>query len=72
MYAHWRVLIVNGSDDKAIPIEDAYEFAKIIPNHTLQIIEGADHNYTTHQEHVVAAVLPFIKECVQHGEGASK
>ncbi|CAA2992169.1 Hypothetical predicted protein [Olea europaea subsp. europaea] len=68
-----RVLIVHGSVDEVIPVEDASEFAKIIPNNRLQIIEGADHVYTSHQEELVSIVLPFIKEqCLQQGKNASE
>ncbi|XP_011093741.1 uncharacterized protein LOC105173627 isoform X2 [Sesamum indicum] len=60
-----RVLTVHGSADKTISVQDALEFAKIIPNHQLQIIEGADHKYSSHQDELVSAVLHFIKECLQ-------
>ncbi|KAL6507194.1 hypothetical protein OROHE_022093 [Orobanche hederae] len=63
-----RVLIVHGSADEVIPIEDGLEFAKIVPDNRLQIIQGADHCYSSHQGELVAAVLPFIKECVQESE----
>lgn len=56
-----RVLTVHGSADEVIPVEDALEFAKIIPNHKLHIIEGANHNYTSHQTELASAVLAFIK-----------
>ncbi|XP_071911116.1 putative uncharacterized protein YDL057W isoform X1 [Coffea arabica] len=57
-----RVLTVHGSADEIIPVEDALDFAKIIPNHKLHIIEGADHSYTSHQAELTSVVLPFIKE----------
>ncbi|KAL3625358.1 hypothetical protein CASFOL_030812 [Castilleja foliolosa] len=63
-----RVFIVHGSADEVIPVEDGHEFAKIIPNNRLQIVEGANHCYTSHQDELVATVLPFIKECVQQCE----
>ncbi|GAV78494.1 Abhydrolase_5 domain-containing protein [Cephalotus follicularis] len=56
-----RVLTVHGSADKVIPVEDALEFAKIIPNHQLHIVEGADHGYTSHQAELASVVLSFIK-----------
>ncbi|KFK27517.1 hypothetical protein AALP_AA8G393500 [Arabis alpina] len=56
-----RVLTVHGSDDEVIPVEDAKEFAKIIPNHKLEIVEGADHCYTKHQNQLVSTVMEFIK-----------
>eukprot|EP00257_Ricinus_communis_P014149 XP_015571753.1 uncharacterized protein LOC8272558 [Ricinus communis] len=60
-----RVFTVHGSADEIIPVEDALEFDKIIPNHKLQIIEGANHSYTSHQAELTSAVLNFIKEILQ-------
>ncbi|KAI3508227.1 hypothetical protein L1887_23233 [Cichorium endivia] len=37
------LLTVHGSDDSIVGVEEALEFAKIIPNHKLHVIEGADH-----------------------------
>lgn len=65
-----RVLTVHGSDDEVIPVEDAQEFAKIIPNHQLHIIDGANHGYSSHQEKLTSAVLPFIKEIVEDEDGS--
>ncbi|XP_056842530.1 uncharacterized protein LOC108857690 isoform X3 [Raphanus sativus] len=59
-----RVLTVHGSDDEVIPVEDAKEFAKIIPNHKLEIVEGADHCYTKHQSQLVAIVTEFVKTVI--------
>ncbi|CAN7022040.1 unnamed protein product [Brassica rapa subsp. trilocularis] len=56
-----RVLTVHGSEDEIIPVEDAREFANIIPNHKLEIVEGADHCYTKHQSQLVSTVIEFIK-----------
>ncbi|EAY74661.1 hypothetical protein OsI_02556 [Oryza sativa Indica Group] len=55
-----RFFTVHGSADETIPVEDAYEFAKHIPNHKLQVIEGANHNYTAHREELADAVVDFI------------
>ncbi|KAF9599667.1 hypothetical protein IFM89_001613 [Coptis chinensis] len=60
-----RVLTVHGSMDEVIPVEDAFEFAKIIPNHKLHIIEGSDHNYSGHQAELAEVVLNFIKASIQ-------
>ncbi|GAA0151598.1 hypothetical protein LIER_37315 [Lithospermum erythrorhizon] len=57
-----RVLTVHGSADEVIATEDAIEFSKIIQNHKLQIIEGADHRYSAHKSELAAAIVPFIKE----------
>ncbi|XP_074269394.1 putative uncharacterized protein YDL057W [Silene latifolia] len=60
-----RVLTVHGSADEIIPVEDANEFAKVIPNHKLHIIEGANHSYTEHQDQLVPVVVDFIKACLE-------
>ncbi|KAJ9538555.1 hypothetical protein OSB04_031288 [Centaurea solstitialis] len=57
-----RVLTVHGSADDIIPVEDAADFDKIIKNHKLQIIDGADHLYKKHRAELVSAILPFIKD----------
>ena len=47
--------------DRIVPVEDASEFNKLIPNHKLCIVEGADHEYTSHQDELASIVLDFIK-----------
>ncbi|CAL5340668.1 unnamed protein product [Camellia sinensis] len=59
-----RVLTIHGSADEIVPVEDASEFAKIIPNHKLHIIEEANHVYTKHPAELISVVLPFIKGCL--------
>lgn len=44
-----------------MPAKDALEFARFIRNHKLHIIEGADHEYTAHQDELATLVLDFIK-----------
>ncbi|GMI81388.1 hypothetical protein like AT5G11910 [Hibiscus trionum] len=56
-----RVLTIHGSMDKIVPAKDAMEFAGFIRNHKLHIIEGADHEYTWHQDELATVVLDFIK-----------
>lgn len=59
-----RVLTIHGDADEVIPVEDAMEFHKIIPNHKLQIVGGANHGYTSHQAELATIVLNFIKAAV--------
>ncbi|RYR56228.1 hypothetical protein Ahy_A05g021984 [Arachis hypogaea] len=61
---------VHGSSDTVIPVQDALEFAKIIPNHKLHIIEGANHLYTNHQDELTSVVVNFIKENLHQDSGA--
>ncbi|GJM94094.1 hypothetical protein PR202_ga10710 [Eleusine coracana subsp. coracana] len=51
---------IHGSADEVIPVEDAYEFAKLIPNHKLRVIEGANHCYTAHRKEVSDTVVDCI------------
>ncbi|KAB2079855.1 hypothetical protein ES319_A05G031300v1 [Gossypium barbadense] len=60
-----RVLTVHGSADEIIPVGDALEFAKIIPNHKLHIVEGANHNYTSYQTELASVVLNYLKETLR-------
>ncbi|XP_028777303.1 uncharacterized protein LOC114733993 isoform X1 [Neltuma alba] len=56
-----RVLTVHGSKDPIVPAEDALDFANFISNHELRIIEGADHEYSCHQDELIHIVLEFIQ-----------
>lgn len=60
-----RVLTIHGTADQVIPVEDAFEFDKIIPNHKLQIVEGADHSYIEHQTELASIVVSFVKTALQ-------
>ncbi|CAL5184620.1 unnamed protein product [Lathyrus oleraceus] len=64
-----RVLTIHGSSDEIIPVQDAHEFNKSIPNHKLHIIEGADHSYNNHQDELSSVVISFIKEIVELDKG---
>ena len=56
-----RVLPVNGSDDSVVRADEALDFEKVIPNHKLHIIEGADHRFSEHRDDLASIVLSFIK-----------
>lgn len=68
----YRVLTVHGSMDKIVPVEDAMEFAKFIPNHKLHIIEGADHEYTSNQDELASIVVDFVKTRFCQGRDMSE
>ncbi|CAK8564035.1 unnamed protein product [Lathyrus sativus] len=57
-----RFLTVHGDADAIIPVGDAFEFANILPNHKLHIVEGADHVYTDHLAEIASVVVDFMKE----------
>ncbi|ESQ41162.1 hypothetical protein EUTSA_v10014553mg [Eutrema salsugineum] len=56
-----RVLTVHGSNDRIVPVAEAAEFAKYIKNHKLCLIEGADHEFTSHQHQLASIVFSFFK-----------
>ncbi|KAM1479176.1 hypothetical protein ACFX2I_026503 [Malus domestica] len=66
-----RVVTIHGTADEVIPVEDALEFAKIIPNHKLHLIEGANHSYTSHQAELASLVVDFIKAAPQQDKATS-
>ncbi|PIA42961.1 hypothetical protein AQUCO_02000425v1 [Aquilegia coerulea] len=57
-----RVLTIHGSDDAIVSTEDAIEFDKMISNHKLHLIEGANHDFTSHQAELASLVVDFILE----------
>ncbi|CAO2816682.1 unnamed protein product [Amaranthus hypochondriacus] len=60
IHENCRVLSIHGSMDQIVAVKDALEFHKVIGNHTLHIIEGADHEFTSHQNELVKVVLDFL------------
>ncbi|KAG2334261.1 hypothetical protein Bca52824_005441 [Brassica carinata] len=62
IHENCRVLTVHGSDDRIVSVTEAYEFAKYIKNHKLCLIEGADHEFTSHQHQLASTVLSFFKK----------
>lgn len=62
IHENCRVLTVHGSDDRIVSVTEASEFAKYIKNHKLCLIEGADHEFTSHQHQLASTVLSFFKK----------
>ncbi|KAJ4908506.1 alpha/beta-Hydrolases superfamily protein [Raphanus sativus] len=62
IHENCRVLTVHGSDDRIVHVTEAYEFARYIKNHKLCLIEGADHEFTSHQHQLASTVLSFFKK----------
>ncbi|ESW33014.1 hypothetical protein PHAVU_001G036300 [Phaseolus vulgaris] len=67
-----RVLTIHGSMDETVPAEDALEFDKFISNHELCILEGADHECSSHQDKLSSIVLEFIKTHADKYKDTSK
>jgi pimeloyl-ACP methyl ester carboxylesterase len=55
-------LIINATEDKAIPLEDGKLFAKLIENSTLEILESNEH-FVHHdrQDEVNASIIGFLQ-----------
>jgi pimeloyl-ACP methyl ester carboxylesterase len=55
-------LVIHGSEDLAIPVENARRLAERIPGAELVLLEGAGHLYHSEQANAAdAAVLAFIR-----------
>ncbi|KAL1202181.1 hypothetical protein V5N11_018137 [Cardamine amara subsp. amara] len=61
IHENCRVLTVHGSNDRIVHVTEASEFAKYIKNHKLCLIEGADHEFTSHQHQLASIVFSFVK-----------
>ncbi len=56
-------IIIQGDHDRSIPMAQSRDLCGMIPSCTLEVVKGADHNYTekgTHEERVRLA-LGFIR-----------
>ncbi|KAI8984742.1 protein-tyrosine phosphatase-like protein [Mycotypha africana] len=56
------VLSCHGLSDTTVPPYNAAMFANRIPNHTLSLIEGADHNFRGKFEELTVVVLDFFQK----------
>lgn len=59
-------LIVHGSQDRVVPIDQSRKTASLIPNCRLEVLEGADHKYSKpeHFERMLKLVSEFVAETV--------
>lgn len=62
IHENCRVLTVHGSNDMIVHVTEASEFAKYIKNNKLCLIEGADHEFTSHQHQLASTVLSFFNK----------
>lgn len=58
---NFRVLTVHGSEDKIVNVEEGKEFDKFVLNHSLHIVEDANHGYTQHRDILAELVIDFIQ-----------
>lgn len=57
-----QVLTIHGSKDATIPESSAHEYAKLISNHTLHVVQGGDHCYNDpgHRKEMIDTAVHFI------------
>lgn len=55
-----RVLTIHGDGDTVIPVQDASEYDKCVPNHALVVLKDALHNFRQRELEVAAAVERFM------------
>ncbi len=64
-----KVLILHGSRDQAIPIEQAKKMADLCSRSQLEIIEGANHHLPLEKPEVVSVVISqFLKDHCSGGD----
>jgi 3-oxoadipate enol-lactonase len=54
------VLILQGRQDRMVPVERARELARLLPNAELRIVEGGHQFHSESFSEVVAAILDFV------------
>ncbi|CAB1119634.1 unnamed protein product [Ectocarpus sp. CCAP 1310/34] len=64
-----KVLTIHGTEDETIPVADAYEFDKVLPNNELVVVEGATHRFATEPEQV--EVMKALNRYLEKAEGPS-
>jgi len=57
-----HVLTIHGTADRTISVHDAGKFAGLIKNHTLSIVDSANHSFTQHADEAVALAVDFIMQ----------
>jgi len=66
-YLDLPILIVQGDKDELLPLEEAKQFAKSLPNCKLEIIHGANHIYSeqAHFAKMLNLICDFIVKHLQ-------
>ncbi|CAN0210572.1 unnamed protein product [Scytosiphon promiscuus] len=64
-----RVLTIHGTNDETIPVADAHDFDKVLPNNELVVVEGATHRFATKPEQL--EVMKALNRYLNHGAGPS-
>lgn len=59
---HGPVLLVHGTADQAVPVQDSIDAAQAYENGRIVLLDGDDHGYHQHLDHVCTAVRDFLQE----------
>lgn len=62
-----KMLTIHGSKDQSVPVQNALRFDEVVPNHSLHIIEGADHNFNglRYMIDITSAISSFVQKHVK-------
>lgn len=58
------VFTIHGSADAVVPVNNATKYDKSIRNHTVMIIDGADHNFNglKYMKEIVLRIVEFVEK----------
>ncbi|CAJ0904191.1 11521_t:CDS:2 [Entrophospora sp. SA101] len=56
------VLVIHGTADEVVPVEDSAIYNNIIHNSTLRLISGATHNFTRHKKEIVNIINKYFSQ----------
>jgi pimeloyl-ACP methyl ester carboxylesterase len=56
-------LVVHGTDDRVIPVENAHLMAERVPDSRLVVLEATGHLYATEKPEIDAAIARFFDDC---------
>ena len=59
---HGPVLLVHGTADEGVPMQDSIDAANAYENARIVLLDGDDHGYHRHLDQVCAAVKEFMQE----------
>ncbi|KAI9227021.1 MAG: Alpha/Beta hydrolase protein [Piptocephalis tieghemiana] len=56
----YDLLLIHGSEDRVVSVKDSQRYHEVLPESTLKIFDGADHNFTGMKNEVVKAILEWL------------
>ena len=58
---HGPVLLVHGTADEGVPVQDSIDAAEKYENGQIVLLDGDDHGYHVHLDQVCAAIQSFVR-----------